>query len=61
MRAIRIHSFGDTSVLQLEELPQPVAKAGEAVVRIEAIGVNYLDVYHRKGVYPLPLPVALGQ
>jgi NADPH2:quinone reductase len=60
-RAIRIHEFGGTSVLRDEEIPDPNPRAGEAVVAIEAIGVNFLDVYHRMGVYPIPLPITIGQ
>jgi len=59
--AIRIHSFGDSSVMRYEEIPTPTPKPGEAVVSIEAAGVNFLDVYHRLGVYPIPLPITLGQ
>ena len=60
-RAIRIHAFGDSSVMRYEEIPDPTPKPGEAVVTIEAVGVNFLDVYHRSGVYPIPLPITLGQ
>lgn len=60
-KAIRIHAFGDPSVLQYEDIPDPTPKAGEAVVKIDAAGVNYLDIYHRIGTYPIPLPVTLGQ
>jgi NADPH2:quinone reductase len=60
-RAIRIHEFGDSSILRYEEIPDPTPKPGEAVVSIEAIGVNFLDVYHRMGVYPIPLPITIGQ
>jgi NADPH2:quinone reductase len=60
-RAIRIQAFGDSSVLRYEEIPEPSAKPGEAVVSIEAVGVNFLDVYHRSGLYPIPLPITLGQ
>jgi NADPH2:quinone reductase len=60
-RAIRIHAFGDSSVLRYEEIPDPTPKPGEAVVSIEAVGVNFLDVYHRSGVYPIPLPITIGQ
>jgi NADPH:quinone reductase len=60
-RAIRIHAFGDSSVMRYEEIPTPTPKPGEAVVSIEAVGVNYIDVYHRSGVYPMPLPITLGQ
>ena len=60
-RAVRIHAFGDSSVMRYEEIPDPTPKPGEAVVSIEAAGVNFLDVYHRSGVYPIPLPITLGQ
>jgi NADPH2:quinone reductase len=60
-RAIRIHAFGDASVLRYEDIPDPTAKPGEAVVSIEAAGVNFIDVYHRSGLYPMPLPITLGQ
>ena len=60
-KAVRIHSFGDASVLQYEDIPEPMPKAGEAVVRIDAAGVNFIDVYHRTGLYPIPLPLTLGQ
>ena len=59
--AIRISAFGDSSVMRYEEIPTPTPKPGEAVVSIEAVGVNFLDVYHRLGVYPIPLPITLGQ
>jgi len=60
-RAVRIHAFGDSSVMRYEEIPDPTPKPGEAVVAIEAIGVNFLDVYHRLGIYPIPIPITLGQ
>ena len=60
-KAIRIHAFGDPSVLQYEDLPALSPQAGEALVKIDAIGVNYLDIYHRNGIYPITLPVTLGQ
>jgi NADPH2:quinone reductase len=60
-RAIRIHAFGASSVMRYEEIPEPAPKPGEAVVSIEAVGVNFLDVYHRLGIYPIPLPITLGQ
>jgi NADPH2:quinone reductase len=61
MKAIRIHAFGDPSVLRYEDLPEPTAKPGEAVVRIDAAGVNFIDTYHRTGLYPMALPITLGQ
>src|SRR3954471_2729732 len=62
MKAIRIHSLGGPEVLQLEDVPEPEPKEGEAVVRLEAVGVNYIDVYFRTGLYKGPaLPFTLGQ
>ena len=48
-------------MLQYEEIPEPTPKPGEAVVSIEAVGVNFLDIYHRMGVYAIPLPITIGQ
>ena len=60
MKAIRAHRPGGPESLQLDELPTPTPGAGEALVRVEAAGVNYIDVYHRSGLYPVPAPIALG-
>jgi NADPH2:quinone reductase len=59
-RAYRIHRHGDESVLQLETLPLPVPGPGQVRVRHTAIGINFIDIYHRTGLYPLPLPSGLG-
>ena len=61
MRAIRVHAFGGPEVLKFEEVPDPAPGPGEAVVRVEAAGVNFIDVYHRTGAYKAPLPSTLGQ
>ncbi|MGB7217753.1 MAG: quinone oxidoreductase [Vicinamibacterales bacterium] len=61
MKAIRVHAFGGPEVLRYEDVPEPTPKPGEAVVKIEAAGVNFIDVYHRTGMYPAPLPMAIGQ
>ncbi len=61
MKAVRVHTPGGPEVLRYEETPQPALGAGEAVVRLEAVGVNFLDIYHRKGLYPRTLPFTLGQ
>lgn len=61
MKAIRVHAPGGPEALRLEDLPEPEPKAGEALVRVEAAGVNFIDVYHRTGLYKAPLPVTLGQ
>jgi NADPH:quinone reductase len=61
MRAIRIHTFGGPEVLQYEEVPLPVPGPGDARVRLEAAGVNFIDIYHRTGQYRGNLPLTLGQ
>ncbi len=61
MQAIRIHDNGGPEVLKVDELPTPEPGAGEALVKVEAAGVNFIDVYHRTGLYKLPLPLTLGQ
>jgi NADPH2:quinone reductase len=61
MHAIRIHEFGGPEVLRFEELPTPEPGPGEALVRVEAAGVNFIDIYHRTGAYKGALPLALGQ
>jgi len=60
MKAIQVHTPGDASALEYTDLPRPEPKEGEVLVRIEAIGVNYIDVYHRSGLYKLPLPFIPG-
>ena len=60
MQAIRIHQVGAPETMQLEEVPQPEPARGETRVRLEAIGVNYIDTYHRTGLYPLGLPFTPG-
>ena len=60
MKAIRVHAPGGPEALRLEDVPEPRPKPGEAVVRVEAAGVNFIDVYHRTGLYKAPLPVTLG-
>jgi NADPH2:quinone reductase len=61
MRAIRIHGFGGVEALELDELEVPRPAAGEALVRISAIGVNFIDIYQRSGQYRGALPLTLGQ
>ncbi len=60
MKAVRVHKYGGPEVLTLEEIPIPEPKAGEARVKIEAIGVNYIDIYQRTGLYPVQTPFTLG-
>jgi NADPH2:quinone reductase len=60
MRAIRFEKTGGPEVLNFEEAPTPAPGQGEILVRHEAIGVNFIDTYHRSGLYPVPLPSGLG-
>ena len=60
MKAIRIHNHGGPEVLVYEDVPVPEPKAGEARVKIEASGVNFIDIYHRTGLYPMNRPCILG-
>ena len=59
-RAIRIHQTGGPEVLHLEDVTLPPPGPGEARVCHQAVGVNFVDVYHRSGLYPLPMPSGLG-
>jgi NADPH2:quinone reductase len=61
MRAIRAAVPGGPDVLRLDELPTPEPGPGQVRVRVEYAGVNFIDVYHRTGLYPLPTPIALGR
>jgi len=60
MKAIRIDKYGGPEVLTSEDVPIPEPKSGEARVKIEAIGLNFIDIYQRAGLYPLQTPVTLG-
>ncbi|MCA3728315.1 MAG: quinone oxidoreductase [Phenylobacterium sp.] len=60
MRAIRLSATGGPEVLDLVDLPDPEPGPGQLLVRQSAIGVNYIDTYHRSGLYPLRLPSGLG-
>jgi NADPH2:quinone reductase len=61
MHAIRIHQFGGPEVLQYDDMPTAEPGPGEARVRLEASGVNFIDIYHRTGSYRGQLPLTLGQ
>ena len=60
MKAIRIHAPGGPEVMKLEDVPEPQPKAGEAIVKIDAAGLNFIDVYQRSGLYKLDMPLTLG-
>lgn len=59
--AIRIHETGGPEVMRWESMELNAPEAGEVQVRNTAVGLNYIDTYHRSGLYPLPLPSLLGQ
>jgi len=58
--AIRIHQTGGPEALNWEAVDVPAPAAGEAMVRHHAVGLNFIDTYHRTGLYPLPLPSGVG-
>jgi NADPH2:quinone reductase len=60
MRAIRVHAPGDASALRSEHIPDPTPGPGEALVRLEGIGINFIEVYQRKGWYPKTHPYTPG-
>ncbi|MCM5570392.1 quinone oxidoreductase [Burkholderiaceae bacterium FT117] len=59
-RAVRVREFGAPEVMRVEQVELPDPAAGEVRVRQTAIGFNFIDVYQRRGTYPLPLPTGLG-
>ena len=61
MKAIQVKQVGGPEVMELVDLPVPEPKANEAVVKLAASGVNFIDVYHREGRYKVPLPFTPGQ
>jgi NADPH:quinone reductase len=60
MKAIRVNAPGGPEVLRYEDVADPTPKAGEATVKVDAAGINYIDVYQRSGQYKLNLPLTLG-
>jgi NADPH2:quinone reductase len=60
MKAIQIRATGGPEVLELAELPIPVPGPGQVLIRIEAIGVNFIEIYFRKGTYKAALPLIPG-
>jgi NADPH2:quinone reductase len=61
MRAVRVHQTGGPEVLSLESIGDPAPGPGEVLVRIEATGVNFIEIYQRKGIYKTPLPMTPGE
>ncbi len=60
MKAVRIHRTGGPEVLKVEDVAVPEPGPGEILVRHEAIGLNFIDTYHRSGLYPVELPAVPG-
>ena len=60
MKAIRVQSPGGQDVLKYEEVSDPKPGPGQVLIKLHAIGVNFIDVYHRTGLYKLPLPFTPG-
>jgi NADPH:quinone reductase len=61
MKAIQVKQVGGPEAMEVAELPVPQPKSNEAVVKLSAAGVNFIDVYNREGRYKVPLPFVLGQ
>jgi NADPH2:quinone reductase len=60
MKAVRIHTPGGPEVMRYEDVPEPTPKPGEALIKVEAAGINYIDVYFRSGQYKAELPLTIG-
>ncbi|MFQ5929259.1 MAG: quinone oxidoreductase [Acidobacteriota bacterium] len=60
MKAIRVHELGGPEVLSYEDVPEPEPNPNEALVEIKAIGLNFIDTYHRTGLYKAALPFTPG-
>lgn len=60
MKAIQISEYGGTEILQVKNLPIPQPKPGEALIKLKAAGLNFIDIYMRSGRYPRPLPFTPG-
>src|SRR5262245_6189024 len=60
MKAIVVENFGGSEVLAYCDAEKRTPKVGEALVKVEAIGINYVDVYYRTGLYPMPIPYIPG-
>jgi len=61
MRAIRVHENGGPEVLRVDTVDDPTPGPGEVLVRVEATGVNFIEIYQRKGMYKTPLPSTPGE
>jgi NADPH2:quinone reductase len=61
MKAIRVHEYGGIDQLMAEDIARPDIKADEVRIKVEYVGVNFTDIYHRKGIYPSDLPFTVGE
>lgn len=61
MKAVQLLHTGGPEVLQYVEIDAPTPGPGEVAIQVEAAGVNFIDIYHRQGVYPMPLPLVPGR
>ncbi|MHB8303754.1 MAG: quinone oxidoreductase family protein [Acidobacteriaceae bacterium] len=61
MNAIQLTQVGGPENLRLAEVERPVPTANQVLVQVRAIGVNYVDIYYREGIYPAPTPLTIGQ
>lgn len=60
MKAVVVHQTGGPEVLKYEDIERPKPGTGEVLIKVEAIGVNFIDTYHRTGLYKMPLPLTPG-
>ena len=60
MKTIRVHRYGGPESMTLEDVSPPKPGEGQALVRLAAAGVNFIDIYQRMGLYPVPLPFTPG-
>lgn len=61
MKAVRVYEFGGPEVLRYEDVDPPAPGPGQALLRIEAAGVNFIDIYERRGQYKISLPATVGK
>jgi NADPH2:quinone reductase len=60
MKAIRVHDAGGPDVLRVEDIPDPAPAGGELLIEVEAVGVNFIEIYYREGLYPVQRPFTPG-
>jgi NADPH2:quinone reductase len=61
VKAIRVHETGGAEALRLETIPDPIPGPGQVLVRLEAIGVNFIEIYQRRGLYKVQMPFVPGE